>query len=356
MKLLISSHAFLPSVGGVEYVSALLAQEFARKGHDIALVTQTASSEKLELPCTVIRRPTASELLHLVRWCDIYWQNHISLRTAWPLLLLRRPWVITYEGWIPRSGPGGWRGRLKHHFGRKATGIAISTAVAAHIRTPCAVIAPPYDDSVFRQLPRVAKDGELVFCGRLVPEKGADVLLKALSILKRDRLRPHLTIIGSGPEERKLKLMVDDLELTGQVFFAGVKTGVELAACLNAHRITVVPSLWREPFGVVALEGIACGCVVVGSEGGGLKDAIGPCGITFPNGDANALASGLKHLLSSPGSLERYRANAARHLSSRTRAAVADKYLRVFAAALDRKAPHFIPAAEKSAVSEYLRH
>ncbi len=42
--------------------------------------------------------------------------------------------------------------------------------------------------------------------------------------------------------------------------------------------------------GIVALEGIACGCVVIGSQGGGLKDAIGNCGLTYPNGDVAALA------------------------------------------------------------------
>ena len=43
--------------------------------------------------------------------------------------------------------------------------------------------------------------------------------------------------------------------------------GAALAALLNQCRILVVPSLWAEPFGIVALEGIACGCVVVGSAG-----------------------------------------------------------------------------------------
>ncbi len=50
----------------------------------------------------------------------------------------------------------------------------------------------------------------------------------------------------------------------------------------------------------MALEGIACGCVVVGSEGGGLKDAIGPCGDTFRNGDAADLARVLGHRLRHP--------------------------------------------------------
>jgi len=80
-----------------------------------------------------------------------------------------------------------------------------------------------------------------------------------------------LTIIGSGPEEYSLRKLADDIGITGQVSFLGVKRGEESARLLNQHEILVIPSRWEEPFGIVSLEGIACGCVVIGSEGGGLK-------------------------------------------------------------------------------------
>jgi glycosyltransferase involved in cell wall biosynthesis len=47
----------------------------------------------------------------------------------------------------------------------------------------------------------------------------------------------------------------------------------------------------------VALEGAACGCIVIGSDQGGLPDAIGPCGFTFPNGNATALAECIAKVL-----------------------------------------------------------
>lgn len=77
----------------------------------------------------------------------------------------------------------------------------------------------------------------------------------------------------------------------------------------------VVPSLWDEPFKIVALEGIACGCVVVGSKGGGLKDAIGPCGLTFDNGDVAGLTAQLINLLANLDQLTAYRKKAKEHLS-----------------------------------------
>jgi glycosyltransferase involved in cell wall biosynthesis len=107
-----------------------------------------------------------------------------------------------------------------------------------------------------------------------------------------------------------------------------------LTGILNEHRLMVVPSRWQEPFGIVALEGIACGCVVVGSEDGGLRDAIGPCGVTFPNGDAKALAQTLFRLLTDEGRLSGYRTGAEAHLSRHRKAEVAKSYLEVFARAI----------------------
>jgi glycosyltransferase involved in cell wall biosynthesis len=111
------------------------------------------------------------------------------------------------------------------------------------------------------------------------------------------------------------------------VEFLGSKRSRELAAILNRHRILVVPSRWAEPLGLVALEAIGCGCVVVGSREGGLPEAIGPCGITFPNNDAPALANALAQLLENPGRRDALRAEADSHLAWFSRRAVANRYL-----------------------------
>jgi glycogen(starch) synthase len=332
VKILISSHMFLPTVGGLQTVSALLAEEFVRVGHQVVLTTETPSADRLPFPYPVARGPNPLRLLHLLRWCDIYFHNNFSLRTAWPLLFVRRPWVITHATWI---SPLGLMGKFRHKMMGRAAGISISRAIANHVRAPSVVIGNPYDDEVFREMPNRRRDKELVFCGRLVPDKGADLLLKSISILKARRVYPELTVIGSGSEERRLRATAGELGIAQQVTFAGVRTGRELSELLNAHKIMVVPSLWNEPFGVVALEGIACGCVVVGSEGGGLREAIGQCGVTFPNGDSDALAERLQDLLISPQLLVQYRGQAPEHLSHYTRTAVGERYLQIFTAVLD---------------------
>ncbi len=160
-------------------------------------------------------------------------------------------------------------------------------------------------------------------------DKGADLLIRAVACLKERGLALSLTVLGEGPEETALKKLVRDIGIDRQVDFAGVRRGTELATISNRHKVMVIPSIWLEPFGIVALEGIACGCIVVGSEGGGLKDAIGLCGVTFPNGNAEALTRCLAELFSHPECWAGYRRHASAHLARHTAQAVSAAYLSV---------------------------
>jgi len=110
-------------------------------------------------------------------------------------------------------------------------------------------------------------------------------------------------------------------------------------ASLNEHRVLVVPSVWQEPFGVVALEAMACGCVPLVSRSGGLPDAAGAGGVTFELGDSADLAQGIDQLLADPVLLSRLRAASAAHLKRHTRERVAGDYLQVLAHACRTRAP-----------------
>ncbi|MEP6685896.1 MAG: glycosyltransferase family 4 protein, partial [Verrucomicrobiota bacterium] len=299
MRILFSSYAFHPSIGGIESVSEILAEEFVAAGHKVELITETSGDDSSRANYSVTRRPSLRTLARLLQWCDIVFQNNISLRHLIPALLFRKRVIVVHQTWIqnPR-GEIGWADRIKLALLPHVTNVAISDAVAKRLKVPAVVIGNPYRNNVFRELPEIARNKALVFLGRLVSDKGLDLLLNALKLLQEKGLKPALTIIGSGPEQDRLRRMTSDLGLDSQVSFAGQKSGTALAEILNQHRILVVPSRWPEPFGVVALEGVACGCVVIGSEDGGLKDAIGPCGVTFPNGDEKALAETLQTGLS----------------------------------------------------------
>lgn len=301
MKILFSSYAFRPGVGGIETVSAILADEFVSAGHEVQLITETAGEDLGQLGYGVTRRPSLPKIFSLLRWSDVFFQNNISLPALLPALAVGKPSIVAHQTWIRNSRGGvGWKGRLKRMLLSRVTNVAISQAIADDLQRPCVINPNPYRDASFRLIPGAARNRDLVFLGRLVSDKGVDLLLRALRDVRREDSAPTLTIIGTGPEEQVLRTLARELDLLEQVEFAGEKSEDELAMLLNQHRIMVVPSRWAEPFGVVALEGIACGCAVVGSEDGGLKEAMGPCGITFKNGDQASLAAALEQLLRDP--------------------------------------------------------
>ena len=331
MKILFTSYPFYPHIAGIETVSMLLAHEFVRRGHEVKVVTATPNPAPDDFPFEVVRRPGPLSLSHCVRWCDVLLQNGHSLRLAYPLLASRRPWVVVLVGMFEVVGSQGWRARVKRRCLRYSHAIAISGPVArqarAHVGGVMEIIPNPYDDSLFRRTNDGVRPIDLVFLGRLVSYKGTHVLLDALARLRDRRLRPRLDIIGAGPEEVRLREQCLELGLEDRVRLLGPMVGQSLVEALNQARIMVVPTVLYEGFGVVALEGMACGCVIVGTERGGLKEAIGPGGVTVPNGDPVALAETLADLLTEPARLEPYRRDAAEHLARHRVGATVDRYL-----------------------------
>lgn len=338
MRLLFHSR-FYPNIGGIETVAWLLAHEWTRLGVEIVVVTDVTCppGPKREFPFPVVYRPSSRSWLELIRWCDVYLQFNVSLKVLWPRLLVRRPLIFSHHGWywVTRDCRRDWRERLKLRVASKATNIFASEAIAKVLCLPGEVITDPYDDTLFLNAKGegqgARRDRELAFVGRLVSDKGADLLLKALALIRNDRQDacPKLTIIGDGPERSALEKLTGDLRLENQVIFAGAQPQDKVAGLLNEHEILVVPSLWQEPFGVVALEGAACGCVVLGSDGGGLPEAIGPAGMTFKRGDVTDLALKLSHLLQNREEWSGYREAAPTHLAKHRPRLVAEKYLEV---------------------------
>ncbi len=330
MRILFSSYSFAPNLGGIESVSSILAERFAVASHEVELITETEGGPANSGTYRITRCPSLLKLLRLVSWADVLFQNNISLPSLILALLLRKRVVVVHQTWLRSpSGTVGWNNRIKRALLPLVTNIAISEAVREHIGVPARIIANPYDEYIFRRLPNTARDKTLIFLGRLVSDKGVDLLLRALKRLSDERLTPDLTIIGTGPEEPGLRQIANQLGIERQVTFCGAKRGEELVELFNRHQILVVPSRWPEPFGIVALEGIACGCAVIGSQDGGLKEAIGPCGLTFENGNEDSLAECLKKLLQHPEIVAKLREPAPSHLDRFRSEAIADQYCRL---------------------------
>jgi len=325
---------FYPNVGGIETGSEILAREWAKAGHEVTVATDVAlnGAPLPEFPFHVIHQPSWCTLLRAVRDCDLFIQFNIRLKSVWPALFWPSRFIATHHGfyWIDRNGRRDWRERLKLKIARSTVNITVSQAVATEVGAFCHVIPAPYNNTAFRRTNFGERLRELAFVGRLVSDKGVDVALRALALLKPDGLRPHFTIIGDGPERQSLAALATELGVADQVLFTGIISTAEVASMLNQHKILLVPSLWKEPFGLVAVEGIACGCVVIGSSGGGLPEAIGACGLTFPNGDSEALARRIRHLITNPAELEKLQSHGPSHVAKHGPAAVAREYVRLF--------------------------
>ncbi len=339
MKILLCSHVFAPDIGGIETVSALLAEQFSSLGSPVTVVTHTPGGP-VSSAYEVVRRPSLRKLRALARQADIVFQSNISLRTLLPLLFCGKPIVVTHHTYLTRiDGRLGWRDHIKRALLRGCHNISVSKAIAESLPVKSTVIGNPFESQEFtawgagdRDTPR---DKDIVFLGRLVSDKGCDLALRALALLKADGICLSFTIIGDGPERAALARLATKLDITAQVDFRGVVRegrGRELAR----HKVMLIPSIWAEPFGLVALEGLAAGCVLAASSAGGLPEAVGPCGLLFPNGDVKAMAAALKCLITDAGSRQKLLAERDRHLQRFQPVNVAREYLAIFESALSK--------------------
>lgn len=139
---------------------------------------------------------------------------------------------------------------------------------------------------------RPAREPRFVFCGRLIPEKGAHILLPAFATVRRDLPEAQLRIVGAGSERVRLGSLAGELGLLDAVRFTGWLSPEGVERELAEAWALVVPSLWAEPLGLVALEAVVRGVPVVASETGGLPESVESrvSGLLFPRGDGKALA------------------------------------------------------------------
>jgi glycosyltransferase involved in cell wall biosynthesis len=308
----------------------------------VEIVTDVAADgEERTWPFAVHRTPGRGELRQIARRCDAFVQINISLKALcqWPLKC--KTFVAVHQGhYRPFGKPRPWRELVKLQIARHlAWNISVSKTVQDCIGCDGVVIPNCYDSKIFWNANPI-RTKNIAYVGRLVSEKGVPVLLDAIRRLHGRKLTPSVTIVGDGPDRLELERSVQANGLTTQVTFVGSKPPAEVAQILNEHEILVVPSQYNEPFGIVALEGAACGCVVVGTSGGGLPEAIGPCGETFPNGDATALANVLERLLKHPKRRQKYLDAAPAHLEKHRPELIAARYIEFFRQVLDRRQSH----------------
>jgi glycosyltransferase involved in cell wall biosynthesis len=284
--------------------------------------------------------------------------QHVNRRPAGPADQLSAPW--TDHLGLPCSGPRlakclacvpeqygvlkgtaiatGLRASRTMHD-RADRYIAISNAVAEGsrcalpARTDIAVIptmVPNYLPSLAQSTPRPPflprEDGYLMFVGALGRHKGVDVLMEAR---RRMRNRAPLVLIGTRRPDSP------SFAEPGVTVAHDVPSNQVMASWIRAS-VAVVPSVWNEPQGQVAIEATLLGRAVVASNVGGLRDVVqdGVTGLMVPPSDPGALAAALDRLLEDPGARRRMGEAGRLHGRQFEVSAVASRVVEVFEDAL----------------------
>ena len=360
MKVLIYSHAFYPSVGGVETVSMTLAEGFIANGIECKVVTHSLDDDEPSPPLSmwlslsaspspepssssfspfgfeVVRQPGRARVRELVRWADVVLFNGASMRLQPWVLFARKPFVwvhVGYQvacidglGWVDnapapltpmasvrfharRNGwPSALREALKLGIRRTVARFAVDRHVAITQWMAKALPLPrqvqiynPFPIAQFAAADTAQPEFDFFYMGRLVQEKGVDVLVRAFAeLLRRHGPGPRLLMIGDGTARPAIEQLVAELGVGDAIVFTGRQSGTALVEAVARGGIGIIPSVWYEPMGGVAIELMAAGKCLIVSAQGGLAECVGDAGLSFPNGDHLALADRMQSLLADP--------------------------------------------------------
>jgi glycosyltransferase involved in cell wall biosynthesis len=190
-------------------------------------------------------------------------------------------------------------------------------------------LAPQFgvDPQIFRPLTRPPSPCFVIgYAGGLVPEKGVDLLLRAAADLPDVEVR----LAGSGAQQLSLVSLAEELGLAPRVQFLPRLASTAMPDFYAQLDALVLPSRtapnWKEQFGRVLIEAMACGVPVIGAHSGEIPQVIGDAGLVFPEGDVLALRGCLRRLQQDPA--------LRRDLAARGRARVLAHYTQARIAAL----------------------
>ncbi|NJK38554.1 MAG: glycosyltransferase family 4 protein [Oscillatoriales cyanobacterium RM2_1_1] len=209
-------------------------------------------------------------------------QSHCLTPQSWAVLMIQR------QLWQRWQGAFDLVVTLSHGMKEKLAAAGIGPIQVVHNgvqeRSPRPALADP---------PTVA------FAGRLVPEKGIDILLKAFAGAQARIPQARLLIAGQGVELANLQTLGNELEIASGITWLGHLPRQQMEEKFDSAWVQVVPSLWAEPFGNVTTEAMMRGTAVIASTVGAQPEIVvdGETGFLTPPGDVNALTQALLNLL-----------------------------------------------------------
>jgi glycosyltransferase involved in cell wall biosynthesis len=229
--------------------------------------------------------------------------------------------------WLSESRANRLRAGLGKFLLRRADGVRVVSETAArwlreglHVPQDRLFVIPVGTGlvSLASAPQRHASGANIVFVGRLVPQKGIATLLRGFRRVERQSTEATLVVVGDGPSRQSLQKLASTLGLGDRVRFVGWVPHERLCSFYSQADIVVVPSLY-EPYGRVIAEAMSFGCPVVATDTEGARDLIrdGETGFIVPIEDAGALADKILHLLANPR-VAREIGRAARQFARRT--------------------------------------
>lgn len=262
------------------------------------------------------------EPYNLATWQALWHARRLGARAlffSWQNIARRYPPPFSWgERWVLRHADCAIAGTQGAAEVWRAKGYRGLLAIIPQFGVDPDMFAPPAE-------PRAGGEFVVGFAGRLVEEKGGMWLLQALAQLEGNW---RLIIAGDGPQREALLAQAQQLGLSGRVTFE-TRPSTAMPAFYQQLDALSVPSLtrpnWKEQFGRVIVEAMACGVPVVGSSSGAIPDVIGEDGLIVPEGDVEALAAALRRLMNAP--------DLRRELGQRGRARVLARYTQAQVAA-----------------------
>jgi len=329
MRVLYWADLFPPYIGGLEVFSGQLVRALAQRGHEFMIVT---SHGERNLPdhsdfqgVPVYRLPFLQalrdrdlrkikqlgqqvlELKHRFRPTLV----HMNLSAGGtPFFHLRThaadpsPTLVTIHAFQNLGfGPRGLLGEIL----RSADGVAaVSEAMLSDVRgfvpeiTPRSrVIYNSLETPSVQPAPLSFAAPRLLCVGRVVTDKGFDLAVTALATLVARFPEARLMIAGDGPAKASLQRHAASLGLSDKVDFPGWVLPEQIPELINAATVVLMPSRWREPFGLVALQAAQMGRPIVAARVGGLPEVVvhEQTGLLVEKDDALALGAAVTFLL-----------------------------------------------------------